>query len=988
MRQSILARHYITVFRGYADFISGSESGRIHAALYSDTGLLSEGIVRRVVLLSALAGGALFLVFALLTWPAAASPLSAGPGQQDFSLTKTVNDPFPGEGELLTYTLVVDNVGDEYLSIAVISDSIPSALDYVPGSVTLDPPGAGNIGSPPILANDVQIMVGMRVTVTYQVIPGELAGGEVITNVAEAFNAQLQRTAATSITVAEINQPPTFLDIPAAWETDENVMLTIPISATDADVPPNTLTYAIEEGPAGAYVNQETPTFIWTPTEAQGPGVYAVTLSVIDDGEPPLTDTEEFVILVNEVNQAPVFPEVADQTIPEGAPWALTVGATDADWPPNTLTYNLEPGAPDGLEIDPATGDLSWTPTEAQGPGTYPVTLIVIDDGNPPLSDTVTFSIAVTEINQVPVLPPVADQAISEGEPWALTGLGATDADVPTNTLTYALEAGAPVALTIDEDSGDLSWTPTEAQGPGTYPVTLIVIDDGDPPLSDTVTFNIVVTEVNQAPVLLPVADQAISEGAPWVLAGLGATDADVPSNTLTYALEAGAPVGLTIDEDSGDLSWTPTEAQGPGDYAVTIRVTDDGQPTLSHTQMLTITVSEVNEAPEMAAINDLSVDEGASLAFTATATDADVPANTLTYTLGAGAPDGAQINPTTGGFTWIAPLVTEAVAYPVTIRVSDGQLEDAETFEITVIDTEQRVYLPMMVNPALPPPPPEWELVEDDFEGIVETWSVASCGSGVSEVSYIGTDDGLYQWQATDSTWARVGGPVGEVRGIAFAETDCDVVYATSVDNGVWKRAVNGSWSRVDVNLSYARAVVVRGGQVFASGGFGVRYANVTDGPHNWQATGIVALTTNLNLQPDTGRIYAAVGGVGVAYNDAAESGNHWVTIPAPTGDSAVQDVWGLATNPDEVLLGTTSRLYYWDGSAWTQVLSQATYTLAQGQPALFAGQAGGVQQSADGVNWTPLGQLSHTVRDLFIFDGYLYAATTEGLWRWSLTN
>ncbi len=58
------------------------------------------------------------------------------------------------------------------------------------------------------------------------------------------------------------------------------------------------------------------------------------------------------------------------------------------------------------------------------------------------------------------------------------------------------------------------------------------------------------------------------------------------------------------------------------------------------------------NTPPVLAAINNVILTLGQTVAFTANATDADVPAQTLAFSLGAGAPVGASI--TTGGqFTW-----------------------------------------------------------------------------------------------------------------------------------------------------------------------------------------------------------------------------------------------------------------------------------------------------------------------------------------------
>jgi hypothetical protein len=49
------------------------------------------------------------------------------------------------------------------------------------------------------------------------------------------------------------------------------------------------------------------------------------------------------------------------------------------------------------------------------------------------------------------------------------------------------------VGAAIDLNSGLFSWTPTEVQGPGTYPIGVIVRDDGTPSLSATNTFTVTV---------------------------------------------------------------------------------------------------------------------------------------------------------------------------------------------------------------------------------------------------------------------------------------------------------------------------------------------------------------------------------------------------------------------------------------------------------------------------------------------------------------
>ena len=93
-------------------------------------------------------------------------------------------------------------------------------------------------------------------------------------------------------------------------------------------------------------------------------------------------------------------------------------------------------------------------------------------------------------------------------------------------------------------------------------------------------------------------------------------------------------------------------EAQGPGFYTFDVVVTDDGSPNLSDSETITVTVNEVNVAPVLEAVGDQTVDEQTLLSFTATATDADVPANGLLFSL-SGEPVGASIDPNSGVFTW-----------------------------------------------------------------------------------------------------------------------------------------------------------------------------------------------------------------------------------------------------------------------------------------------------------------------------------------------
>src|SRR5207248_1390647 len=184
--------------------------------------------------------------------------------------------------------------------------------------------------------------------------------------------------------------------------------------------------------------------------------------------------------------------------------------------------------------------------------------------------------------------------------------------------------------MTINSTNGVINWTPTEAQGPSTNLVTVRVTDNGSPNLSDTKSFTVVINEVNTAPVLAAIADQTINELTALTVTN-SASDNDVPLNTLTYSLVS-SPSGMTINSTNGVINWTSTEAQGPSmNVALTI-VTDDGSPNLSDTKSFTVYVNEVNVAPVLAAIADQTINELVTLTVTNSASDNDVPLNTLTY--------------------------------------------------------------------------------------------------------------------------------------------------------------------------------------------------------------------------------------------------------------------------------------------------------------------------------------------------------------------
>ncbi len=263
-------------------------------------------------------------------------------------------------------------------------------------------------------------------------------------------------------------------------------------------------------------------------------------------------------------NQPPIIAAIGSPSIPELAPYALQLSASDPDTPISQLAWSLVSG-PSGASIN-ATGQFTWTPTESQGPGNFPV-IVAVSDGS--LTAQATFTISVTEVNQSPIISPLGPQSVDEGTPLSVQ-VSASDADLPAQALTYALGPGAPSGATISSN-GLFRYTPSEADGPGQLLVPVIVTDALG--ASSTASISITVREVNQAPVIAPIASPTIEEHTTYNVL-FSTSDADLPAQVLTWSLVSG-PTGAALNPTTGRFAWRPTESQGPGVFPIVVAVSD-----------------------------------------------------------------------------------------------------------------------------------------------------------------------------------------------------------------------------------------------------------------------------------------------------------------------------------------------------------------------------------------------------------------------------
>lgn len=462
---------------------------------------------------------------------------------------------------------------------------------------------------------------------------------------------------------------------------EEGSLLQFTVTATDPN-PNDTLTFSLATtGLAGnPQIDSTTGVFSWTPPLIDGPGTQ-ITVRVTDSTG--LTDTESFTVVITaspNQNIAPVLATIPDQTASTGQQLSFTASATDAD--NDTLSYFVDPTAPNGVSINSVTGVVLWTPSTA-GTFTFPV---LVTDGTVTVSENVTVTVSQAAQNLPPAFSPITNQEAVVNQEFQLT-LQASD---PENTaLTYALDTtNLPGTAAVDPTSGVFTWTPSQT-GP-TFSVTVRVTDAGG--LFDTQTFNVTVNSNsggNNAPVFNAIGSQTAESG---VLLTFTASATDADNDTLEYFLDPTAPNGAQINAATGVFSWTPSPADaGPVSFPIFV---SDGTTTVSTTVSIVVDGGPggggggANTSPSFGPQNDLSVAANSTLTATFTADDPDA-GDTLTYSLvTTGLPGNPSINPQTGVFTWTPPASAAQTNFQIVIRATDlaGASDDA-LFTVRVTD-------------------------------------------------------------------------------------------------------------------------------------------------------------------------------------------------------------------------------------------------------------------------------------------------------------
>ena len=415
--------------------------------------------------------------------------------------------------------------------------------------------------------------------------------------------------------------------------------------------------------------------------------------------------------------------------------------ASDVDVP-DTQTWSVETteSTEDGSKFEVAGGFLPRLsfkddpdfeePTDVGDTAmnnTYVVTVKVTDSGG--LSDTLTFTVTVTDVNEAPEIT-TGPATIAKDENTQITEVIATyeaeDMDV-NSQFTWDLQGVDAGDFTITKNAdghGELKFRrvpnfeiPADDGADNEYNFTVRVRDSGG--LSDTIPVTVTVTNVNEAPEITT-TDTTVqkNENETHVIL-VEASDVDMP-DTLNWSVETDEDGGkFEINQTTGGFTTlsfkNAPDFEEPRDvgetamnntYVVTMKVTDAGG--LSDTHTVTVTVTDVNETPTISfpISSTITKDENTAtteIIATYVATDPDATTGTMSWDLQGNDAGDFTITSTVNGtanlyfaaspnFEGPADTGTNNV-YDVTVRVRDNgatRLQDTQGVAITVQDVNE----------------------------------------------------------------------------------------------------------------------------------------------------------------------------------------------------------------------------------------------------------------------------------------------------------
>lgn len=273
-----------------------------------------------------------------------------------------------------------------------------------------------------------------------------------------------------TVTPSPVNTPPLVSPIPDQTVTDMT-LLQLLVFATDSDLPPNNLTFALGTAPIGMSISPLTGQIVFTPNGTQGGQSFAVVVRVTDDGSPPLSAATSFIVTVLPSNAPPSLGVSQTAiTVDEGSSASNQGMWSDADGDDVILSASLG-------TITRNNGSWTWQYSSPDGPFAANV-VIIADDRRGGIAST-SFTLEVNNIAPtVTIFSPSSGlvRPVNSGVSFAgsFTDPGILDTQTAVWTFTTA---GVPDRIVPATLNGHSISDTFQFSDPGVYFSKLTVMD-------------------------------------------------------------------------------------------------------------------------------------------------------------------------------------------------------------------------------------------------------------------------------------------------------------------------------------------------------------------------------------------------------------------------------------------------------------------------------------------------------------------------------
>lgn len=486
-------------------------------------------------------------------------------------VTQPISGTVSGVAPNVSYTPSSDYNGTDSFSFVSNDGTVDSTPATVSLSITAqnDAPSIAPITNPTVsegstaqLAVNATDNEGDTLTYTFSALPDFVSvAGNVLTISPDFGDAgthglfsvsvsdgNAQTTRQFAIIISNVNRPP--IADAQSLTTNEDQPLAITLTGSDPDN--DVLTFAVTTPPLNGTLSGTAPNLVYTPTSNYS-GTDSFQFSLSDGIESPVTQT--VIISIASENDLPIA-QSQSLAVNEDSSISIVLSALDSDG--DVLTYSIV--------TQPSHGALSGSmPNVVYSPGSNfhgsDVFTFVANDG---VSDSNLASVNIV-VNSINDLPEISSQPVLTGSEDQLYQYQVIAQDVENDALLYSLTS-APEGMTISS-GGLITWLPG-FDSAGDHPVSIQVTDAVT--ASTQQDFVISINNSNRPPIIRSSADNFALVGSIWQYV-IDASDPD--GDALTYALDGSLP-GLSFDEASRTVSWTPSELE-VGQYSFSISVTD-----------------------------------------------------------------------------------------------------------------------------------------------------------------------------------------------------------------------------------------------------------------------------------------------------------------------------------------------------------------------------------------------------------------------------